>query len=75
VRFLSIHRAFAMGSVKSLGWNPRAFSFKLSDARGVYHLHMRLRSQQSVGNLPNLTARAVIQQLLSPWYGQSGGAD
>ena len=59
----------------SSGWNPRAFSFRPSDARGVYHLYTRLRSQQSVGNLPNLTARAAIQQLLSPWYGQSGGAD
>ncbi len=64
-----------LAALTSAGWNPRAFSFRPSDARGVYHLYTRLRSQQSVGNLPNLTARAAIQQLLSPWYGQSGGAD
>jgi hypothetical protein len=63
------------GALAGSGWNPRAFSFKPSDARGVYHLYTWLRSQQSAGNLPNLTARAAIQQLLSPWYGQSGGAD
>jgi hypothetical protein len=65
----------SLASLTAAGWNPRAFSLKPGDAQGVYHLYQRLRSQQSAGNLPNLSARPYIQQLLSPWYGQTGGAD
>jgi hypothetical protein len=65
----------SLAALTGSGWNPRAFSLRPADAKGVYHLYTRLRSQQSVGNLPNLTTRAAIQQLLSPWYGQPGGAD
>lgn len=65
----------SLASLGGGGWNPRAFSFKPSDMKGVYHLLSRGRTQQVVGNLPQLTARPATQQLLSPWYGAAGGAD
>jgi hypothetical protein len=43
--------------------------------KGVYHLLSRGRTAQVAGNLALLTARPATQQLLSPWYGQTGGAD
>ncbi len=57
------------------GWNPRAFSFHPADAPGTYHLLCRFLSQQSVGNLPNVSVRVTMQTLLNPWYGLTNQSD
>ena len=57
------------------GWNPRAFSFHPSDAPGTYHLLCRFLAQQSVGNLPNISVRALMQTLANPWYGLANQTD
>jgi hypothetical protein len=66
---------FAKATVTSGGWNPRAFSPKAGDQPGTYHLLTRFQTAQSAGNLPNVAVRAVTQQRLLSWFGDTGGVD
>lgn len=57
------------------GWNPRFASLVGSDAPGIYHLLSRLYSEQSVPNLPNISARIAVAQQTDPWYSLPSGSD
>jgi hypothetical protein len=62
-------------SVGAGGWNPRALLLLASDAAGIYHLLARVKSAQTVPNLPNITLRVATSQQADPWFNQVGGAD
>jgi hypothetical protein len=53
-------------------WNPRAFSFRASDLRGIFHLLGRFLSKQTLPNLANVQQRAVAAQQSDPWVQQGG---
>ena len=66
---------FAKATVTSGGWNPRAFSPEAGDSPGTYHLLARFQTAQLLANLPNVAVRAVTQQRLQQWFGDTGGSD
>jgi hypothetical protein len=68
---------FAKATVTSGGWNPRAFSPKAGDSPGTFHLLARFQTAQMLANLANVAVRAVTQQRLLSWFGDTvnGGSD
>ena len=57
------------------GWNPRFESLLASDAAGVYHLLARIYTEQSGGNIGNISLKAAIAQQSNPWFNQPIGSD
>jgi hypothetical protein len=66
---------FTKATVTSGGWNPRAFSPKAGDTPGTFHLFARFQTAQLLANLANVAVRAVTQQRLLSWFGDTGGSD
>lgn len=66
---------YALATVTSGGWNPRAFSLRQGDARGTYHVWARFLSKQTLGNLGNVQARVYAPQRAQPWFGASDQSD
>ncbi len=66
---------FAKATVTSSGWNPRAFSPKAGDNPGTFHLFGRFQTAELLANLANVVVRAVTQQRLQAWFGDTTGAD
>src|SRR5581483_9661096 len=48
-------------------WNPRCFSFKTADLRGIFHLLGRFLTKQLLGNLANVQLRVTASQQIDPW--------
>jgi hypothetical protein len=65
----------SFASVGAGGWNPKALSLLASDAAGIYHLLARVKTAQTVPNLPLITLRVATAQQTDAWFNQVGGAD
>ncbi len=56
-------------------WNPRCFSFKTADLRGIFHLLGRFLTKQLLGNLANVQLRVTASQQIDPWFNKSDQSD
>jgi hypothetical protein len=57
---------YVKSTVTNGGWNPRAFSPKVADAPGVYHVLTRYRTQDATPTGVQVRIRA--DEMLDPWY-------
>jgi Concanavalin A-like lectin/glucanases superfamily len=65
----------AYAAVGGGGWNPRFASLTAAEAEGVYHLLTRVKSTQTVPNLPSITLRAATAQQTDPWFNLPSSTD
>jgi hypothetical protein len=57
---------YVKATVGTAGWNPRAFSPKVSDVLGVYHVVQRYQTHDATPT--GVQVRAKTEEALDPWY-------